>query len=64
MEEQQLAVDVRQVERVYGSSAQAVRALDNVNLQIPMGRFVVLKGRSESGKMFLLHYLKSDKSAK
>ncbi len=56
-EEQALAVDVRQVERVYGSGAQAVRALDNVNLQIPMGRFVALKGRSGSGKTTLLNCL-------
>ena len=51
-EETLLAIDVRQVKRVYGGT---VTALDEIDLQIPAGRFVVLKGRSGSGKTTLLN---------
>ncbi len=51
-EDELLAIDVRQVKRVYGGT---VTALDEIDLQIPAGRFVVLKGRSGSGKTTLLN---------
>ena len=47
-----IAIDVRQVKRVYGES---VTALTEIDLQIPVGRFVALKGRSGSGKTTLLN---------
>jgi putative ABC transport system ATP-binding protein len=40
------------VKRVYGGT---VTALDEIDLQIPIGRFVALKGRSGSGKTTLLN---------
>lgn len=46
------AIDIRQVKRVYGGT---VTALDEINLQIPVGHFVALKGRSGSGKTTLLN---------
>jgi ABC-type Fe3+/spermidine/putrescine transport system ATPase subunit len=51
-EEETIAIDVRQVKRVYGGT---VTALDEIDLQIPVGRFVALKGRSGSGKTTLLN---------
>ena len=51
-ENDNLAIDVRQVQRVYAST---VTALAEINLQIPTGRFVALKGRSGSGKTTLLN---------
>lgn len=52
IENENLAIDVRQVKRVYGGT---VTALDEIDLQIPIGRFVALKGRSGSGKTTLLN---------
>ena len=52
IEEETIAIDVRQVKRVYGGT---VTALDEIDLQIPVGRFVALKGRSGSGKTTLLN---------
>jgi putative ABC transport system ATP-binding protein len=51
-EDELLAIDVRQVKRVYGGT---VTALDEIDLQIPAGRFVGLRGRSGSGKTTLLN---------
>ncbi|MCA9918116.1 MAG: ATP-binding cassette domain-containing protein [Anaerolineales bacterium] len=52
IENEILAIDVRQVKRVYGGT---VTALAEIDLQIPIGRFVALKGRSGSGKTTLLN---------
>ena len=54
-EQQAPAISVRQVRRVYGDGVQAITALDEINLQIPTGRFVAIKGRSGSGKTTLLN---------
>ncbi|MCB0066650.1 MAG: ABC transporter ATP-binding protein, partial [Caldilineaceae bacterium] len=43
------------LERVYRRGAQAVRALDGVDLEIGAGQFVAIKGRSGSGKTTLLN---------
>ncbi|MCB0041278.1 MAG: ATP-binding cassette domain-containing protein, partial [Caldilinea sp.] len=45
------------LERVYRRGAQAVRALDGVDLEIGAGQFVAIKGRSGSGKTTLLNCL-------
>jgi putative ABC transport system ATP-binding protein len=51
-----LAIEVLDVWRVYQvSGRQAVNALRGVNLSIPPGRFLALKGRSGSGKTTLLN---------
>ncbi len=51
----ELAIETRDLERVYRRGAQAVRALDGVDLEIGAGQFVAIKGRSGSGKTTLLN---------
>lgn len=51
------AISTENLERVYGSGQQKVVALKSVNLEVPSGRFVALKGRSGSGKTTLLNCL-------
>lgn len=50
-----LAIDVQNVQRVYGSGQHAVHALQDVTLPVAQGQFVALKGRSGSGKTTLLN---------
>lgn len=45
------------VTRVFGRGPAAVHALQGVNLSIPKGRLVALKGRSGSGKTTLINLL-------
>ena len=49
------AIELNQLERTYLSGSNAVRALRGIDLTIPAGRFVALKGRSGSGKTTLLN---------
>ncbi len=48
-------VETEDLWRVYKVGSQEVPALRGVNLHIPAGRFVALKGRSGSGKTTLLN---------
>src|SRR5207302_121341 len=41
--------------KVYGSGDTAVRALDDVTVEVPGGRFTAVMGPSGSGKSTLLH---------
>ena len=50
-----IAINAKDVVRIYGTGEQVVHALRGVNLKIAEGRFVVLKGRSGSGKTTLLN---------
>jgi putative ABC transport system ATP-binding protein len=43
--------------KVYGSGETAVRALDEVSVEIPGGRFTAIMGPSGSGKSTLMHCL-------
>ena len=49
------AIELRQLERTYLSGSTAVRALRGIDLTVPTGCFVALKGRSGSGKTTLLN---------
>lgn len=52
-----LSVRARSVSKVYGDGPTAVRALDDVDLDIPTGEFLAVMGPSGSGKSTLLHVL-------
>src|SRR5512140_1717924 len=52
-----LAIETRDLWRIYKTGTQEVSALRGVNLHLPPARFVALKGRSGSGKTTLLNCL-------
>jgi putative ABC transport system ATP-binding protein len=52
-----LAARAVAVSKVYGSGATAVRALDEVSVDFPAGRFTAIMGPSGSGKSTLMHCL-------
>ena len=47
----------RNAVKVYGSGDTAVRALDDVSVEFPAGRFTAIMGPSGSGKSTLMHCL-------
>jgi putative ABC transport system ATP-binding protein len=52
-----LAVRALGVSKVYGSDATAVRALDDLSIEVPEAGFTAIMGPSGSGKSTLLHCL-------
>jgi putative ABC transport system ATP-binding protein len=50
-----IAIDVRNLTKIYGEGRTAVKALDSVELGIERGEFVALMGPSGSGKSTLLN---------
>ena len=50
-----IAIDIRNLTRTYGAGDTAVYALRSINLTVPVGRWVGVKGRSGSGKTTLLN---------
>lgn len=53
----EIAVAVTEATRTYGSGANQVHALRGINLRVPVGGFIALKGRSGSGKTTLLNMI-------
>jgi spermidine/putrescine transport system ATP-binding protein len=51
------AIDIREITKVFGQGAEAVRALDHVSLAIREGEFFTLLGPSGCGKTTLLRLL-------
>src|SRR5919107_4632723 len=52
-----LAARAEQVTKIYGQGQTEVRALDNVSVEFPSGRFTAIMGPSGSGKSTLMHCL-------
>jgi putative ABC transport system ATP-binding protein len=53
----QYAVEIERVTRVYRRDEFEIRALDNVTIKVPIGRFVGIMGPSGSGKTTLLNLI-------
>ena len=47
----------RDATKIYGEGETAVKALDDVNVELPRGRFTAIMGPSGSGKSTLMHCL-------
>jgi len=52
-----IAVEVRDVRKVYQRDAQRITVLDGINLLVPEGEFLALMGPSGSGKTTLLNLI-------
>jgi putative ABC transport system ATP-binding protein len=52
-----LMVDTQDVSREFHTAGVTVRAVQNVNLQVPRGEFLAIIGRSGSGKTTLLNII-------
>ena len=50
-------VELKDVSRVYKTGEHEIKALDNINLEIEQGKFVVVLGPSGAGKSTLLNLL-------
>ena len=50
-------IEVKNLNKIYGSGEAEVKALKNINLNIEQGEFVAIVGQSVSGKSTLLHLI-------
>src|ERR1700687_3902969 len=55
--DEKYAIDLEHVTRIYKRDEFEVRALDDVTVQIPVGRFVAIMGPSGSGKTTMLNLI-------
>jgi ABC-type lipoprotein export system ATPase subunit len=55
--QEMLAARAVQVTKLYGQGQTEVRALDNLLVDLPAGRYTAIMGPSGSGKSTLLHCL-------
>ena len=55
MDEREIVIDIRGVERIFAANERRVKALRGVDMQVRRGAFVVLMGPSGSGKTTLLN---------
>ena len=53
----QAFLEIQGVEMVYPLGARRIQALAGINLQVPRGQFLCVRGRSGSGKSTLLHVI-------
>ena len=56
-ENSEFLLEVKNLKKVYGKGSLAFRALDEINLSISRGDFIVVMGHSGSGKTTLLNML-------
>ena len=50
-------IEVKNLNKIYGSGEAEVKALKNINLNIEQGEFVAIVGQSGSGKSTLIHLI-------
>ena len=50
-------IEVKNLNKIYGSGEAEVKALKNINLNIEQGEFVAIVGQYGSGKSTLLHLI-------
>ena len=55
--DEKFAIDLEHVTRIYKRDEFEVRALDDVTVQVPVGRFVAIMGPSGSGKTTMLNLI-------
>jgi putative ABC transport system ATP-binding protein len=52
-----VAIDLKRISKQYGTGAQIVSALSDINLSVPEGQFLSVMGASGSGKSTLLNVI-------
>ena len=53
-------VELKEVSRIYTSGDHELKALDDINLSLDKGKFIVILGQSGAGKSTLLSLITGD----